>query len=92
MWIEVSNDEQQFLSSEYPRCSCAETWDHAVKCKATIQTRKNFAKELLLEMQKTKPGNTGSEEMFSFVEDVVSHFDGDGSEEHETHQGLIGIR
>ena len=49
-------------------------------------------KELLLEMQKVKPDNIDSEEIFSFVEVILRNFDYDDSEDHETNQVLIGIR
>ena len=59
------------IRSECPRCSCAETWDHFVKCKAMMQTRKKFAKELLLELQKAKLDNMDNAETLSFIEDVL---------------------
>ena len=49
-------------------------------------------KELLLELQKTKPDKIDSEDMFSFLEDILRFFDDDDSEEHETNPGLIGIQ
>ena len=60
------------------------TWYHVIKCEATIQIRKTFVKELKSKLQKAKTHNIDSEEILSFIEDILRYFDDDDSEEFET--------
>ena len=79
------------IRSECPWRSCAETWDHVIKYKATMKIRKTFVNELKSELQKAKLHNVDSEEILSFAKYILRYFDDDDSEEFETNQELIRI-
>ena len=38
-----------------PRCEKVETWNHVIKCEKTIALRKQFIKELVIELARNKP-------------------------------------
>ena len=53
--------------------------------------KKEVCERIIFGVAKRKPDNIDSEEILSFVEDILRYFDDDDSEEYENNQELIGI-
>ena len=43
----INND---MVESMCPRCEIVETWDHVIKCQNAIELRKEFMKEIVIEL------------------------------------------
>ena len=65
-------------------------WDHVVKCKETINLRKEFIEDLLLKMIKNK-GTVNVNEIISFCEDILVCLENDYKDKHETNQQHVGM-
>lgn len=77
--------------NECPRCSEDETWEHVIKCRKTINIRKEFIKTLVKEMSEKCPTDIDQDEILSLIEDILKYLESDDSDEYETNQGIIGI-
>ena len=73
------------------RCNQIETWDHAVKCHHTLELRKKFMKEMLIELIEVKKEDVDANDVMALGEDILRYLEQDDEEEYETSQGIIGI-
>ena len=78
--------------NECPRCSEDETWEHVIKCRKTINIRKEFIKTLIKEMLQKFSTDIDQDEILSLIEDILKYLESDDSDEYETNQGIIGIQ
>ena len=68
------------------RRKLVETQDYATKCSKTFPLRKEFAKELLLELISNKLEDSNADEIIPFEEDVARLLRNEEEEEHKTNQ------
>ena len=80
------------VESTCPRCEKVETWDHVTKCQNTIELRKEFIKEIVIELARNKPKEVHIEEIMSFVEDILRCLENEEDEEHEMNQQCVGMQ
>ena len=78
------------IDDHCPRCQEVEAWDHVMKCKETMNLRKEFVKKLLLELLKNREFVDVSEIM-SFCEDILVHLENDQEVECKTNQQCVGM-
>ena len=74
------------VEAYYLRCDQVETWDHVIKCRETISLRKEFVKDLVVELVKNKPDEINVDVIMSFMEDIMRYIENEEEEEHETNQ------
>ena len=75
-----------------PRCELLESWDHVIKCRATIPLRRQFIKELVVELVRKKSDEVHVEEIMSFVEDILRYLENEEEEDFETNQQYVGMQ
>ena len=80
----IINDDM--VESMCPWCEKVETWDHVIKCQNTIEIRKEFIKEIVIELARNKPKEVHIEEIMSFVEDTLRCLENEEEEEDEEHE------
>jgi len=85
----INND---MVEATCPRCEKVETWDHVIKCEKTIALRKQFIKELVIELARNKPKEVHIEEIMSFVEDILRYLENEEEEEYEMNQQCVGMQ
>ena len=73
------------IDAHCPRCQEIETWEHIVKCKETMNLRKEFMEKLLLKLLKNK-AKVNMNEIMSFCEDILLYLDSEDEDEYETNQ------
>ena len=56
-----------------PRCEKVETQDYVIKYEETISLRKEFIKDLVVELVKNKPDDVHVEQIMSFIEDILRY-------------------
>ena len=71
------------VETAYPRCKKIETQDHIIKCKEIIAIRKEFIKELVVELVKNKPDDVYVEQIILFIEDILRYLENEEEEEYE---------
>ena len=69
-----------------------ETWDHIIKCQEIIGMRREFVKELVVELVDNKLKDVSVDMIMFFIEDMLRHLDDEDKGEHEINQHLIGMR
>ena len=74
------------IEATCPRCELLETWDYVIKCHSTIPLRRQFVKDLVVELARNKSEEVHVEEIMSFVEDILRYLENDEEEEFETNQ------
>ena len=57
-----------------------------IKCRETIHLRKEFVKDLVVELVKSKPGDINVDVIMSFVEDIMRYIENKEKEEYKTNQ------
>ena len=62
-----------------------------IKCKETIQLRREFVRELVVDLVRNKPLDVRVDLIISFVEDIVRYLE-EEEDEYETNQYLIGMK
>ena len=81
------------IEANCPLCNSEETWEHVIKCRETMQLRREFMKELVVELVNNKPVNLCEDIIISFMEDIVTHLEDEEEEDEcETNQCLIGMK
>ena len=66
------------------RCSYPENWEDIVQCSSTIELRKVFIKELLVEMLKNKLKMVNQLDIFNIKEDILKFLNEDDEGNYET--------
>ena len=81
------------VEANCPHCNRVETWDHVIKCRETIQLRREFVRELVVDLVRNKPVDVRVDLIMSFIEDIVRYLEEEEEEdEYETNQYLIGMK
>ena len=57
------------------RCNQVETWDHVVRCSETIEIRKEFILELLIELVKVNGNKVYINTIMAFGEDILRYLE-----------------
>ena len=63
-----------------------------IRCKETIQLRKDFILELLCELVKENSDEIGIDTIMAFGEDILRYLEYEEDEEYETNQYLLGMK
>ena len=79
------------VEATYPRCEKIETQNHVIKYKETITLRKEFIKELVVEVAKNKSDDLYVELIMLFIEDILRYTENEEEEEYEMNQQHMGI-
>jgi len=82
----------QMFDATCPRCEETETWDHVIKCRKTLQMRRQFIMKLVIELARNKSEEIHVEEIMSFVEDILRYLENEQEEEYEMNQQYVGMR
>ena len=83
---------KQQCNGECPRCSKNESWEYVVQCKEIRHLRKDFVKNLLIEMLKERPKEVDRIDIFDIIEDILKYLDEDEEGDFETSQEFIGFK
>ena len=83
---------KQRIDHECPRCSRSESWEHIVQCRETKRLRKEFVKELLIDILKNKPREVDYMDIFDMIEDILTYLTEDEEGEFETTQEFIRFK
>ena len=62
-----------------------------IKCQNTIELRREFIKEIVIELVRNKPKDVHIEEIMSFVEDILRYLENEEDEEYEMNQQYLGM-
>ena len=79
------------IDAHCPRCQEIETWEHIVKCKETMNLRKEFMEKLLLKLLKNK-GKVNVNEIMLFCKDILLYLDSEDEDKYETNQYHVGMQ
>ena len=83
---------EQMFEATCPRCESVETWEHIIKCQATIHLRRTFIRNLVVELARNKSDQIHVEEIMSFVEDILRYLENEQEEEYEMNQQYVGMQ
>ena len=83
---------KQQINSKCPQCSKNESWEHIVQCEETRHFKKDFVKNLLIEMLKERPREVDCMDVFDIIEDMLKHLSKDEEGDFEMSQEFIGFQ
>ena len=84
---------KMMTTMECPLCNEKETWEHVVQHRETKACRKEFIKDLAIELFNERGSEINPEDMLDMLEDIIGFLQGDEDEdEHETSQQCVGMK
>jgi len=91
-WLRHAMINNNLVEANCPRCNQVEMWDHVIKYCKTKVMRREFIRELVIELVKVKPSNVSIDLIMSFIEDILWYLENEEEEEYETNQSLIEMK